>query len=139
MQNRKYGNILPIVLLFTIFSCNDTSKKVFEETKDQEVNVNERLLAFCRDYSISMDSSEVIILPPSSCVQCHKGGLNELKKHPQCYILHSKTDECGSFFTTQKCIAYDAEKMREKGLDNVYSEVVKIRNAKIVFRKALFN
>jgi len=133
-----FGFLIYILCSSIIFSygCStDKSKKTTNTEKSDSKEI--RLINFIRQFDIPINGT-ILILQPSKCLSCQPKILNIINTIDDLYILHSKTEKCMSDNPNHKCISYNQDILLDAGLSQLYSEIIIIKEGKIIEKTPLF-
>lgn len=149
LQRKMFAFIIFIVFLFTIKSCkrNDTEQNNATGTIQKELasysnplyDREPELMEVLNHYEVQTGNTTIVLMPPSKCARCKIGALKVLDTMQNIYVLTGDS----SFYTphnkSQKLIIYDSELIYKKGLAKFYSEIITIKQNKVIRYEALTN
>ncbi len=127
---QKYFKYIYILLICTIFSCesNNSIKELNNDTS--------RLFQFLKINNID-DSFSFAVVPPLICLQCEEGLISVSTLDTNLVVYLSQNDNTPLYLKHNKIVKYDASKMRQLGLDKLYSVHYILNKGNLVYKKSL--
>ena len=149
LPRKMFAFIIFIVFLFTIKSCkrNDTGQNKAIETIQNEMasysnplyDREPELIEVLNHYEVQTGNTTIVLMPPTKCARCKIGAMKVLDTMQNIYVLTGDSSFYTPHNTSQKLIVYDSELIYKKGLDKFYSEIITIKQNKVIRYEALTN